>query len=266
MVEAGEITPYALVYKAGDTEGYAPRLMVKEIAPRANPPQVQPASSASQASGLVPRDISRFYVKRNECIFGPYSVEEVRTYLANGRLSESDLAQVEGTGSWVPLARVLSHRPAPPPPLVSQTVSPAAGSQEQATAATVAGGIASHHQTPSAEVRLGPVLRDVAIVYVLTAIGGFVVGLAGHRGDPAYIFSIAVSNLLLGTVGFTISGFLATGDRWRHLGYVALGAWGASFVNVLFFGVTVGYWGVGAFVIALMMGAGGGLSFLFKRS
>ena len=73
-----------------------------------------------------------------------------------------------------------------------------------------------------------------------------------------------VSNLLLGTVGFIISGCLATGNRWRHLAYVALGAWATSVINVLFLGVEVEQWMLSGFFMAFIMGMGGGLSYLFK--
>lgn len=116
-------------------------------------------------------------------------------------------------------------------------------------------------------VRLGPIIRDVVIVWVLTAMGGFVVGVAtgGPQRDlERFLLGAMVSNLVLGTVAFTIAGCLAPPPRWRHLGFVALGTWITSLVNV-FFGVTIVQWIGGAVFTALIMGLGGAMSYLFKR-
>ena len=120
----------------------------------------------------------------------------------------------------------------------------------------------------SGDVRIGSIIRDVVIVWVLTAMGGFVAGMAtgGPQQDPnRFLIAVAISNLLLGTVAFTIAGCLAPGRRWIHLCLVALGAWLTSLINVIFFGVTLPQWISGAFFLAIIMGVGGGLSYLFKR-
>jgi hypothetical protein len=116
--------------------------------------------------------------------------------------------------------------------------------------------------------RIGPIIRDVIIVWVLTAMGGFVVGVAtgGPHGDAQrYIAAVAVSNILLGTVAFTIAGCLAVGGRWRHLAFVAFWSWITSLFNVVFFGVSIGQWIGGAFFLAIVMGLGGAVSYAFKR-
>ena|SRR5204863_1412235 len=58
-------------------------------------------------------------------------------------------------------------------------------------------------------LRVGPIIRDVVIVWVLTAMGGFVAGIATggpSRDAQRFMLAIAVSNFLFGTVAFTISG------------------------------------------------------------
>jgi len=118
---------------------------------------------------------------------------------------------------------------------------------------------------------IGGVIRDVVIVLVFTFIGGLVIGIAiGSSGGPknpsAMALALAVSNILMSTIGFTISGCLARGPRWRHLAIVALGVWAFSLVNVFITGMTFTTWlGAGIF-IAVAMGLGGGLSYIFKRS
>ena len=117
-------------------------------------------------------------------------------------------------------------------------------------------------------IRIGPIARDVAIVWVLTAIGGFVAGVAtgGPQVDgQRFMIAVAISNTLLGTVAFTIAGCLAPPNRWRHLGFVALGAWLTSLINVAFFNVTIAQWFSGVRFVAIIMGLGGAVSYIFKR-
>jgi hypothetical protein len=193
------------------------------------------------------------HIKRNDEIFGPYSVEEARSYLLSGRLSLSDFAQMEGTSEWIPLASVPGLKSAPPPPaLPSGATSPPPSSQP----------------TPDSPVHFGYVIRDVIIVAVLTAIGGFVVGLASGGADmssPSFVLGLAAANFLLGSIGFVVVGCLAKGNRWRHLGYVAVGVWLVGLLNVMVGMSSIGQWFFGVFFVALIMGVGGGLSFAFKR-
>ena len=117
-------------------------------------------------------------------------------------------------------------------------------------------------------VLVGPIVRDVLIVWVLTALGGIVAGIA--TGGPTqdtqrFMLAVAAANFLLGTVAFTIAGCLAPAGRWRHLALVAVGAWFTSLVNVVFFGVTIVQWIGGAIFMALIMGIGGAISYVFKR-
>jgi len=116
-------------------------------------------------------------------------------------------------------------------------------------------------------VRILPIIRDVVIIWILTAMGGFVVGLASGPSHDAerFMMAVAVSNFLLGTVGFTISGCLAPPGRWRHLALVALGVWLTSLINVILFGFTIPEWiGVAVFT-GITMGLGGSISYIFKR-
>lgn len=182
------------------------------------------------------------HIKRNEEVFGPYSIEEARGYLASGRLTSSDFAQFEGTSEWIPLASVPGIRAASPPP----PLAPAQPTQPD----------------------IGPIARDIAIVSFLTAVGGFAVGLAAgqtDRSSAGFVLGLGASNLLLGTVGFVIAGCLARGNRWRHLSYVAVGVWLVGVLNIMIGFSSFGQWLFSAFFVALVMGVGGGLSFAFKR-
>src|SRR4051794_6591422 len=50
-----------------------------------------------------------FHVNRQGQKFGPYSLDQVRNLLAAGRLQWNDLAWIEGTEEWKPLAMLLSR-------------------------------------------------------------------------------------------------------------------------------------------------------------
>ena len=65
------------------------------------------------------------------------------------------------------------------------------------------------------------VVRDVVIVTVFLFIGGFIVGQTGIVTKQ----SVAISSLLLGTLGFCLCGCLTIENRWKHLFIVALGVW-----------------------------------------
>ena len=47
---------------------------------------------------------------------GPYTLEQVKEYLGNGSLIESDLAWQEGCKDWLPLRDIITPVTTPPPP------------------------------------------------------------------------------------------------------------------------------------------------------
>jgi hypothetical protein len=108
------------------------------------------------------------------------------------------------------------------------------------------------------------VVRDIALVILLTFLAGFVIGFSGAQGRGG-ISAVALGNLVFGTIGFTISGCLANRKRWRHLAVVAVGVWLLGLVN-LAGRVTLFYWIFSAIPVALMMIAGGALSYALVRS
>ncbi len=111
------------------------------------------------------------------------------------------------------------------------------------------------------------VARDVGIVFMLTFLGGLVVGFtASLTGAETNITAIALSNIVFGTVGFTISGCIVKLNRFKHLSQVALGVWLLSLINVAFGLVDIQQWLASILSVLLMMGLGGGLSYLFVRT
>ena len=121
----------------------------------------------------------------------------------------------------------------------------------------------SRTREQASNFRFGPILRDVAILWVLTGLGGFV---AGFAQGAARFWALAVSNLFFITVGFVISGCLAIGSRWKHLAYVALFTWLSCLINVFFGLIPLEHWFLSILFIPLFMALGGGLSYVFKRT
>jgi hypothetical protein len=110
------------------------------------------------------------------------------------------------------------------------------------------------------------IARDVTVLFVLVFASSFLaVQLIEAMGMEATLDVIGLSSLFWGVVGFTISGCLARDNRWRHLAVVALIFWLVCLVNVVLGMTPVTSWAVGFLLILLMMGLGGGLSYLFVR-
>ena len=113
------------------------------------------------------------------------------------------------------------------------------------------------------------VARDTAIVLGLTFLGGMVVGVAfgvmGAQGSEQMQIAIGFSNITFGVVAFTIAGCLARTNRFRHLFIVAAVSWIISLMNLLL-GYTLAQWLIGGVLFLIMVGIGGGLSFLFVRT
>ena len=111
------------------------------------------------------------------------------------------------------------------------------------------------------------IARDVSIVFGLVVASSFItVKIIQGTGEEATPLVIGLSNIFWGTVGFTISGCLARVRRFKHLFMVALGLWLLSFVNVAMGLTPLPVWVVGFLLILVMMGLGGGLSYLFVKA
>ena len=48
----------------------------------------------------------KIHIDRNGERFGPYSIEEINAYLANGTLLPSDLAWKDGMTNWLPVQQI----------------------------------------------------------------------------------------------------------------------------------------------------------------
>ena len=102
--------------------------------------------------------------------------------------------------------------------------------------------------------------RDVLVIFLLTAIGGFCIGLVnGTTGSELPIMWLAVSNLIFGTAGFAYSASKTAENRWAHLVAVALGVWILSLMNPLLGLVTISEWMLSIISIFVFMGIGGAI-------
>ena len=77
------------------------------------------------------------HLERSGQRYGPYSVEEINTYLKSGQVLISDIAWYDGAPDWIPLAevpgvQVSETSPAPPPP-----PTPDAEKKEEETTPTI---------------------------------------------------------------------------------------------------------------------------------
>jgi hypothetical protein len=112
------------------------------------------------------------------------------------------------------------------------------------------------------KIRWGAVLRDVIIIWILTALAGFVIGFTSPPKDN-FMMGYALANLVFGSVGFTISGCMAKVGRWKHLFIVAIGVWIVGLINIIIAPINIMQWFFGFIFIVLIMAIGGGLSYLF---
>jgi hypothetical protein len=61
----------------------------------------------------------KYFIKRGEENFGPYSLAEVQEYVQSGHIVNTDLAQSEGMPDWVPVSQILGNIPAAPAMVVA---------------------------------------------------------------------------------------------------------------------------------------------------
>jgi len=90
--------------------------------------------------------------------------------------------------------------------------------------------------------KIKSILRDAVLIFLLTGLGGFVIGFIGSIANsiqPNTITSnkamelVGISNLLLSIIGLTISGYKIKENVADHLAYVGLAIWIMSLINII---------------------------------
>ena len=111
-------------------------------------------------------------------------------------------------------------------------------------------------------MKISHIIRDFAIVFGMTFIGGFAVAMTWsifNLPNDSQVFALAISNLLLGSLGFLIAGLLTKSERKKHLIHVALAVWLGGLIN-LAFGYPVTQWLISGFFVMIMMAIGCGVA------
>ena len=106
------------------------------------------------------------------------------------------------------------------------------------------------------------VIRDLIIIWVVMFPGLFLIALYEAQLSQAW-FAKPILYILVGSVGFAISGCIARIDRFEHLFIVAIIFWLTTFFAVLLDYTMFPFWFFGIIHILIMMGIGGGLSLIF---
>jgi hypothetical protein len=114
------------------------------------------------------------------------------------------------------------------------------------------------------------VVRDVVIIWVMifigAIIGGVIIEIAELKaGTGMPVATVVLSTYYFCIIGFCISGCMIKYDRWKHLCIVALFTWLSSCVVTIFPPVSLLNWFFSIIVFFIMMGMGGGISFLIVK-
>ena len=89
-----------------------------------------------------------YQISRNGQIYGPYTLDDLKRYLATGNVLPNDLAKGEEMTDWVPVSQILSQQGSPWSPSSSPGPMP---------------GPAAHHSTPAPEgSAANPAYTDVS--------------------------------------------------------------------------------------------------------
>lgn len=68
--------------------------------------------------------MNNIYIHENEQQHGPYTEEQVRNFLYEGRFTSADMGWTEGAADWKPLGDMLATTPNQPPPVPSSNPQP----------------------------------------------------------------------------------------------------------------------------------------------
>jgi len=116
--------------------------------------------------------------------------------------------------------------------------------------------------------RIVLVVRDIIIFWILTMGGCLIAGFVIPRSTPeeATTKIVGIITSLGAIVAFTIVGSLVPSGRWYHLFLVAVGVWLTTLALIPLYDYTVWRWFGGSFWLAVNMGIGGGISYVFKKT
>jgi hypothetical protein len=143
-----------------------------------------------------------FHISRNGEMFGPYTLEEVRAYVAQGRILPSDLAWVNGASQWTALTAIpdlFDPRPppsVPPPPATPPTPGEGEVRAHPPPPPAASPGFtgAGQHQVTAVQkpaANLQGCLALVLVVFLLLIIVGyFTGGDSGSKSQPKVLSKV----------------------------------------------------------------------------
>jgi hypothetical protein len=109
-------------------------------------------------------------------------------------------------------------------------------------------------------------LRDAAIIFALTIVGGFVLGFSAIKVIPENAIIYSAMTMFMGILAFTIIGCTTKHRRVEYLPAVAFVLWLLNLINVPLGFLTFGGWIYTIIGIAIWALIGGALSFIFVRN
>jgi len=107
----------------------------------------------------------QIHVDRGGQRFGPYSLEEVNRYLADGTLLPSDIGWHDGAADWVPLTQIAGVQAGGGPPAPPGPPAPTAADAAKPKAPEMAAG------APAAKGKGGAAIKIAAIVLLIAGLG-----------------------------------------------------------------------------------------------
>jgi uncharacterized RDD family membrane protein YckC/Tfp pilus assembly major pilin PilA len=180
----------------------------------------------------------QIHINRDGQNFGPYSLDEVRQYVASGNIVLTDLAWYEGAPGWVPLGQVPgvgpAARPAAAAPVAAPAAAPAARPAPAYRAAAAAPDSSGERRPAGFWKRVLALLIDTLVLIPVSLAFGFVVGVmlafgGGELGSGGEVllnlvslvlgwlyFALMESSAGQGTIGKRVVGIVVTdlnGDR-----------------------------------------------------
>jgi uncharacterized RDD family membrane protein YckC/Tfp pilus assembly major pilin PilA len=129
----------------------------------------------------------QIHINRDGQNYGPYSLDEVRQYLASGNLIATDLAWFEGASGWMPLSQVPGVAPSARPAAQASPVAAASPAAQPARA------------QPAAAARPRPAEVAPAAAAALSADG------LSHAGFWKRVVAYAIDGFLLGVLSWVLS-------------------------------------------------------------
>jgi hypothetical protein len=120
----------------------------------------------------------KYLIHRGGQQYGPYSVEELRQFVASGNILSSDMAWAQGMPAWVSVSQILGGAPAPaaapaPAPAPAPSYQAPGPAFAQPPAAAPASYAPANHASPAPGGGLMPPSLHWALVLVISIFCGF---------------------------------------------------------------------------------------------